>query len=173
MTAEPGNSQDVRELLLDYFEFYRRTVEEKVRGLQPSELYASQLPSGWTPAGLVNHLAHMERRWFRWAFLAEQIDDPFGDREGGVRAGPMVNPDQDIDDLLAALHAAGADSRAIVRAHALDEWAAPGGRFADADSVAQLHWIMLHVLQEYARHAGHLDIACELRAANRGDTGEA
>lgn len=48
-----------------------------------------------------------------------------------------------------------------MEAHGLDEQAAERGRFTD-ETAPQLHWIMLHVLQEYARHAGHLDIVREL-----------
>jgi Protein of unknown function (DUF664) len=62
-------------------------------------------------------------------------------------------------------------TRSIVEAHELTETARPGGRFRDPASVPQLHWIMLHLLQEYARHAGHLDIARELVDGRTGEAG--
>jgi hypothetical protein len=61
-------------------------------------------------------------------------------------------------------------TREIVEAHELDEVSRLTGRFRDAESAPQLHWILLHLLQEYARHVGHLDIARELVD---GTTGEA
>lgn len=65
----------------------------------------------------------------------------------------------------------GARSRAIVQAHSLAERARVGGRFATAQECPQLHWILLHVLQEYARHAGHLDIVRELGDGATGEQG--
>lgn len=65
----------------------------------------------------------------------------------------------------------GRRTRAIVEAHELDERAAVGGRFTTPEEAPQLHWILLHVLQEYARHAGHLDIVRELVDGRVGEDG--
>ncbi len=58
----------------------------------------------------------------------------------------------------------------IVEAHELTDTAAVGGRFADDASAPQLQWILLHLIQEYARHTGHLDIARELIDGKSGET---
>jgi hypothetical protein len=67
------------------------------------------------------------------------------------------------------MDAGGARTRAIAAAAELSDLAAAGGRFADGDRRPTLAWVLFHVLQESARHAGHLDIARELLD---GATGE-
>jgi hypothetical protein len=62
--------------------------------------------------------------------------------------------------LVARLDAVGARTRSVLRDFPLSATAAPGGRFAD--DPPSLEWICFHVLAEYARHAGHLDIVAEL-----------
>jgi hypothetical protein len=77
---EPGPGHDVPALFLQYLDYYRETVADRVSGLPQSELRSTRLPSGWTPMELVKHLAHMERRWLVWGFLGEQVPNPWGDR---------------------------------------------------------------------------------------------
>lgn len=153
--------------MLDYLDFLRGVVADKVEGLAPGDLTSSVVPSGWTPAGLVNHLVNVERRWLRWGFLGEPVPDPWRDagNDGWVT---LAAPPAELRGLL---HAAGARSRAIVEAHELTEPAAVGGRFSDEASAPQLQWILLHLIQEYARHTGHLDIARELIDGQTGETG--
>jgi hypothetical protein len=104
----------------------------------------------------------MERRWLRWGFLAEPTPDPFADSDENNRW--LVAPDVTLTDLAAALEETGRDTRTIAEAARLDDVARPGGRFPVDDPRPRptLAWILTHVLQEYARHAGHLDIAREL-----------
>jgi hypothetical protein len=162
---EPGPSTDVRELFLRYLDYYRQTVDEKVRSMAPEQLRTSRLPSGWSPLELVKHLVFMERRWFVWGFLGEQVPDPWGDGHERWRVGD----EETLDELLAALHAGGARTRDVVRAADLAAPAALGGRFTKDGDQPSLVWILFHVLQEYARHAGHLDVVRELAD---GQTGE-
>jgi hypothetical protein len=163
---EPGSSSDVRDLFLRYLDFYRQTVETKVRGLTATDLRSSRLPSGWTPLELVKHLTFMERRWLVWGFLAEHVDDPWGDQLDGRW---HVSDDETTDGLLAALHAGGGRTRQIVEEADPSSSAALGGRFTADDERPTLVWILFHVLQEYARHAGHLDIARELVDGRTGE----
>jgi hypothetical protein len=67
-----------------------------------------------------------------------------------------------VEELVAAMLAGGAHTREIAAGRPLPDVAAAGGRFAAGDPLPTLGWILHHVLQEYARHAGHLDIAREL-----------
>jgi hypothetical protein len=160
---------DPRELLLGYLDYYRSAITRKLDGLSEHDLRTSRLPSGWAPLELLKHLVHMEQRWFRWGFAAEQLPAPWGDRDENGRW--RVEPQETVVDLIAALHAVGARTRSIVTGSALSDVAAIGGRFGadDPDPPPTLAWILLHVLQEYARHAGHLDVARELAD---GVTGE-
>jgi hypothetical protein len=159
---------DPAELLLDYLDYYRSVVDAKIEGLSDTELRVSRLPSGWTPLELLTHLVHMERRWLRWGFRAEQVTAPLGDI--GPAGRWWVGPEQTAAELLAALHAGGTTTRAIATGTPLSTVAEAGGRFPDDGSPRPtLGWILFHVLQEYARHAGHLDIVREL---SDGVTGE-
>jgi uncharacterized damage-inducible protein DinB len=164
---EPASTDDLRGLLLDYLDFFRGVVAGKLDGLSDEELRGSGLPSGWTPSGLVHHLVNVERRWLVWGFLGQQIEDPWRDADD---RGGWVTLDRSVDELHQLLDDAAARTRDIVEAHALTEHAQLTGRFRDAGSVPQLQWILLHLLQEYARHTGHLDIARELVDGRTGES---
>ena len=165
---EPASTADLRGLLLDYLDFFRGVVAAKLDGLSAAELTGSRVPSGWTPAGLVNHLVNVERRWLVWGFLAERVEDPWRDASDD---GGWVTLGVPIAELRSMLAEAAARTREIVEAHQLTDVASVGGRFTDQASAPQLQWILLHLLQEYARHAGHLDIARELVDGLTGEEG--
>lgn len=158
MTAktEPLSQGDLRALLLDYLDYYREEVVSKVAGMPEADVRGTMLPSGWTPAQMLNHLAFMEQRWLVSVFEGREVDDLWGDWDGDQWGMPTATTTELVD----ALVAAGRVTRGIVEARGLDERAAERGRFTD-ETAPRLHWIMLHVLQEYARHAGHLDIVRE------------
>ena len=152
-------------VLLGYLDYFRAVVADNVRSLPEQARRRSVLPSGWTPVELVVHLTAMERRWLVWGFEGEPVADPWRDeRDGRWYADPAV----DTDDLLAALAAQAEETTRIATAHGLDEVGRPGERWDGADP-ATLERVLLHVFQEYARHAGHLDVAVEIAG---GATGE-
>jgi hypothetical protein len=160
---------DTRELHLAWLDFYRRTVERKLEGLSDEELRTSNLPSGWTPLELLKHLVFMERRWLHWGFAGEPFPEPWGD-SGGTDDGPWrLQHGDTLEGLLAELGAGGERSRRVVTTGELGDHAAAGGRFGAGEERPTLNWILFHVLQEYARHVGQLDIARELAD---GVTGE-
>jgi uncharacterized damage-inducible protein DinB len=160
---------DTRELHLAWLDFYRRTVERKLDGLSDKELRTSNLPSGWTPLELLKHLVFMERRWLHWGFTGEPFPEPWGD-SGGTDDGPWrLQHGDTLEGLLAELRAGGERSRRVVMTGELGDHAAAGGRFGAGEERPTLNWILFHVLQEYARHVGQLDIARELAD---GVTGE-
>jgi uncharacterized damage-inducible protein DinB len=163
---------DPRELLLAYLDHYRAVIARKLAGLSDRELRTSRLPSGWSPLELLKHLVHVERRWIRWGFAAEPVPDPWGDQDAAERW--YVAPDETVEELLAALHDGGRQTRAIVATRDLAAHGAIGGRFSADEYSAErppptLAWILVHVLEEYTRHAGHLDIARELADGTVGE----
>jgi hypothetical protein len=111
---------------------------------------------------------NVERRWLEWGFLGRQVEDPWRD---ATEDGGWVTLDRPVAELEAMLDDAAARSRSIVESHELTEVAATTGRFRDADTAPQLQWILLHLIQEYARHVGHLDIARELVDGRTGEEG--
>jgi len=165
---EPASTSDLRGLLLDYLDFFRGVVAGKVDGLGDAEVAGSVVPSGWTPSGLVHHLVNVERRWLVWGFLGEGLADPWRDTE---ESGGWVTLEVPVEELREMLDEAAVRTRTIVEAHELTEQACLTGRFRDQESAPQLQWILLHLLQEYARHTGHLDIARELIDGRTGEDG--
>jgi uncharacterized damage-inducible protein DinB len=160
---------DTRELHLAWLDYYRRTVERKLAGLSETDLRTSRLPSGWSPLELVKHLVHMERRWIRWGFMAEPFERPWGD-SGGTEDQPwQLEAGDSLDSLLAEMRAGGARTRQVAGRNDLAEHAAAGGRFSAGEERPTLNWVLFHVLQEYARHVGQLDIARELADGGTGE----
>jgi uncharacterized damage-inducible protein DinB len=155
---------DARELLFGYLDWYRETVTRKLDGLSEAQLRAPVEPLGWSPLGLVKHLGWVERRWMRWGFAAEDVLawPPGGDvEEFGV--------EEPTDRVLAAYHKEVRRSRELADAAALTDVARLGGRFTTPEQAPPLARILFHLLQEYARHAGHLDIARELIDGTTGE----
>jgi len=162
---EPSaETADPAVLFSRYLTFYRETVVRKLRSLSEEDLRTSRLPSGWTPIGLLTHLVHMERRWFVWGHLGEHVDAPWGDEQDGAW---HVADDVHLETLVDSLREVAGRTTRLLAERPLDEQSVPGGRFDDDPPT--LAWICFHVLQEYARHAGHLDVVVELAG---GDVGE-
>jgi uncharacterized damage-inducible protein DinB len=151
-----------------FLAFLRSTVVEKCRSLTKEAQRSSQLPSGWTPLELLVHLLHVERRWFVWGFLGEEVESPWGDSGDDPDARWQVPDALTLEDVVAQLETVAARTEAVLRTHDLEDVSAVTGRFAGT-TPPDLRWICFHVLQEYARHAGHLDVAVELASGRTGE----
>ncbi|MEU8240508.1 DinB family protein [Actinoplanes missouriensis] len=163
--APTAPAADQAEVFVRYLDYYRETLLAKVAALPATELRASRLPSGWTPLELVKHLRHVERRWIEWGFQGAPVGDPWADRRDDRW---HVDPAESLEQLTAELRAQGEHTAAVARGTALDAIGRPGPRWDGADP-ASLERILFHLLQEYARHTGHIDIVAELVG---GPTGE-
>jgi uncharacterized damage-inducible protein DinB len=164
-----ADTADPAALFAAYLRFYRDTAIAKVAALPVAEQRSSRVPTGWTPLELLRHLAYMERRWMIWGFLGEDVEEPWGDHTGDPADDRWFVPDDvGLDELAAMLRETGARVDQILSRHPLEAVAPPGPRFEGGEP-APLSWLCFHVLQEYARHVGHLDIAVELAG---GPTGE-
>jgi uncharacterized damage-inducible protein DinB len=163
---EPTTAVPTRaEVFLGYLDYFRSRLGSKLGAPPASDLRTSRLPSGWTPIELLKHLTYVELRWLEWGFEGRDIGEPFADSRDGRW---YVAASETLEELQASLAAQAARTRAIVESHDLAEAGQPGDRWDGADP-ATLERILFHLVQEYARHIGHLDIVCEL--AN-GQTGE-
>lgn len=153
------------ELFVRYLDYFRDRLAAKLRELPEGEARRSRLPSGWTPAELLKHLTHVELRWLEWGFEGRTVADPWGDRRDDRW---HVAPEETLDDLLGKLTEQAARSRAVIESHDLDEAGQPGERW-DGEPPATLERVLFHLMYEYARHLGHLDIVCELADAGTGE----
>jgi uncharacterized damage-inducible protein DinB len=161
--TDPADSRS--EVFTRYLVFFRDRLDEKVRALPAEELRRSRLPSGWTPLELVKHLTYVERRWLVWGFEGQPVPDPWGDSRDDRW---YVEPAETRDSLLADLAAQAERSQAVIDGHDLDEVGQPGERW-DGQPPATLERVLFHLVQEYARHIGQLDIVCELAGGGTGE----
>ena len=122
------------------------------------------VPSGTSLLGLVKHLTEVEHGWFvnEYAQLGEA---PLFETENDPDAGFRIEPDETAAELVAGYQAICARSRAIVAAAASMDETVPNARHGRID----LRRIMLHMIEETARHNGHADIIRELIDGVVGD----
>ena len=169
MRAEPPTSGPELQALTGFLDQQRETILRKTVGLTREQLAQPLPPSSLTLAGLVNHLALVEDSWFRDRF-AGLPEDPLwaghdweADPDYEFRTAVELDPEQ----LLQRYRDACARSREVVaRAGSLDQLSAGTSR---EGSNWDLRWILIHMLEETARHAGHTDL---LREAIDGAVGE-
>ncbi|SCL60317.1 mycothiol transferase [Micromonospora yangpuensis] len=153
------------EVFVRYLDYFREQVVAKVAALPEAELRGSRLPSGWTPLELVKHLRYVELRWIEWGFQGRDVGDPWGDRHGQRW---HVVPTETRQELLDALRRQGAHTRTVVLSHDLSTVGAPSPRWDGAEP-PPLERVLFHLVQEYARHVGHLDIVVELAGGPLGE----
>jgi uncharacterized damage-inducible protein DinB len=156
---------DERTALRQWLDFHREVLLWKCRGLSAAQLSTRPVAtSKLSLHGLVRHMAAVERGWFRRFVGGEDVpnlywshDDPDGDFDG------VDGADWDAD--LAAYVgevAAARESEAAV-ASLEDVFSRPGREAHD------LRWVMLHMIEEYARHNGHADLIREVVDGATGD----
>ena len=159
--------------LLGFLEFHRATLAWKCSGLDAAGLGATVGASTMTLGGMLKHLANVELGWFSWRLFARDWAPPpwdgvdwEADPDWDWHSAAEDSPEQ----LRAIWESAAAESRILV-AEAL----ADGGldRLADRPwpdgRAMSLRWILLHMIEEYARHNGHADL---IRESIDGSTGE-
>ena len=156
------------EVLLGYLDYFRSLVVSKVQGLSDAQLRVSLLPSGWTVLELVKHLTYVEQRWLVWGFEGQPVARPWGDSQDSQDGRWYVSDTEDGPDLVRALQAQGAVTSSVVRAHELSDIGRPGERWEGA-APPTLERVLFHLLQEYARHVGHLDVVRELMDGEVGE----
>ncbi len=153
------------EVFLSYLDYFRSRLVSKLESLPAAELRASRVPSGWTPLELLKHLRYVELRWLEWGFEGADVGRPWGDQRDGRW---HVADDETLAELTAALAAQAARTRHIVVAHDLADTGRPGERW-EGSSPATLERVLFHLVQEYARHIGQIDIVSELAGAEVGE----
>lgn len=148
-----------------WLDLQRALVPWKCEGLARADAHRSLVPTSplMTMAGVVSHLRWTEQLWFEVLFLGGPAEGPQFDEER--EDADMRVEGVSLTQLLQEYEQQCAVSREIVAAHSLDEV----GRHPDfASGGPTLRWILLHMLDETARHAGHLDLIRELLDGRKG-----
>ncbi len=155
-------------LLTGFLELQRQTLEWKCAGLTPEQLATPTVATtDLTLLGLVRHLAAVETGWLvGFGGLPYDVwPDVVRDRDEQFRVDPATVTPEDVDAAWAPWHAVTEAVGTVVDQLPLDTADRPWGR----DDEFSLRWILLHLVEEYARHNGHADL---LREALDGATGE-
>ena len=152
--------------LVAFLEYQRGTLLRKIGGLTPMQLCEqSVVPSDLTALGIVRHLTEVECYWLTEVLLDEDLPDLYCARD---------NPDGDFHD--GAPETAALDVAAWITAVDASKQHVAG--WPDLDGPVRgrrggkevnLRWILVHMVEEYARHLGHLDL---IREAIDGVVGE-
>ncbi|HET9666799.1 MAG TPA: DinB family protein [Desertimonas sp.] len=170
-TIDPEHTPTGDELavLTAFLDYYRAVIVRKAQGLTRDEMNARLGPSEMTIGGVIKHLAFAEDIWFDHRLAGNEIGDPW------ARVNWEVDPDWEfhsaVDDepeaLLRLYDAACARSRAAAAdVGNLDAVAKFPNR---RDRYFSLRWILVHMIEETARHAGHADL---IRESIDGTTGD-
>ena len=152
----------------------RASVLAIVDGLDPATLAAPvPLPSGWTPLGMIEHLGYAERHWFQEVALGSAAplpwpEDPPGNEEAEEDEDAPYTTSRPPEVVFAFYREQIGRANAVVATTPLS--ARPVGRHnrEGTEDVTDLRTIMLHMIEETARHAGHLDAARELLDGRTG-----
>lgn len=150
-----------REMLLGYLQRQRDLVAWKLADLSDADAQNVATPSGMTIHGVVNHLIDVERSWVRRWFAGEP-----GVQVEGIDANHVVEPSVapegvTLTELLGRYAEESRRCDVVIAAHRLDD--------AAADAPNTLRWILHHLVEETARHLGHLDLLCELADGRTGE----
>ena len=155
---QPEDPED--QALLAFLAAQRDAVLSIVAGLDEEAWHRPVVPSGWTPAGLVEHLGGAEWHWFQGVVTGKVPEPQPGDEDL-----PPYDPTAAFVSDLPSAEIIGfyrdqcARSDAVLAVTPLS--APPRGRHGRYEP-PDVRWIVLHMIEETARHAGHLDIAREL-----------
>ncbi|MGI5453746.1 DinB family protein [Streptomyces sp. CA-249302] len=147
-----------REMLESWLDFHRATLELKCKELDDAQVrLPAAEPSALTLLGLVQHLAEVERNWFQRAVGGLDMPPVFGE---GNESGYGLDPARGIHDALDLWRREIARGRELCAGRSLDYVTRiPDGDMAGIE--VSLRWVLIHMIEEYARHNGHADILRE------------
>jgi len=161
---DPPAAASELDMLLAWLEYHRATLAWKCEDLSPDDLRRRSVPpSTMSLLGLVRHMAEVERGWFQRGVAAEDAPplyysdaDPDGDFDNVDTA--------DVDEAFRTWNAQCRAADAIIAAHSLDDIDSREDRGG-----LTLRWILIHMIEEYARHNGHADLIRECLDGATGD----
>lgn len=170
LPAAKAFAEDERSVLLGYLDYHRAVLARKAEGITDEEArLAACPPSELTLLGLIRHMADVERNWFRRAMVGEDIapifygdGHPHGDEDGDLHPGP----DDTLAEAFSAWRAEIAIADANIAAASLDDRERNPQGGGDGSTLRR---VIVHLIEEYARHCGHADL---LRQAIDGSTGD-
>lgn len=167
--ADPTSAPNERQGLEEFLDYYREVMRRKVTGLDSAALNKTVAASSLTLGGIIKHLSLVEESWFVEDILGQELSEPWAAVDWKVdRDWDFESAADDSPDYLLELHAkaceqsrqilAGIDDLDTLVAHERSS----GDRF-------NVRWVLIHMIEEYARHVGHADF---IRESIDGSTGD-
>lgn len=154
-----GDDADVRRELLEYLETQRAAARSIVAGLNEEAWHVPVVASGWTVAGMVEHLGNVERHWFLEVVNGANVDLPWDDGRPPYHPKMAFTCERPSRDVLGYYREMCDRSDKILAGVSLSD--VPRGRHDD-EELPNVRVVILHVIEETAAHSGHLEIAREL-----------
>jgi uncharacterized damage-inducible protein DinB len=165
VTAVPGE----RAALTAYLHAQRCSVLAIVDGLPEDDMRRPVVPTGWTPVGMIEHLVGAERFWFQRVVAgigdADRVDATEIHTE--TDNGPFATG-REVSEVVTFYREQVERSTAILADVQLDSRPAGPIPREQKDTIHSVRDVVLHLIEETARHAGHLDIARELLDGQTG-----
>jgi uncharacterized damage-inducible protein DinB len=151
---DPPVDADEMATLTSFLDWYRDAMVRKVEGLDREQATRRLVPSATTLLGMIKHLAYVERGWFQGTFLGGHVERPRSDTDPDAEF--RIEPGEEVAEIVDFYKVECERSRQIVAGASLEDHA----RRPDRTNFT-LRWIMVHMIEETARHAGHADILRE------------
>ena len=151
-------------MLCGFLDWYRAVVARKVEDLAEDDAARVMTPSGVSPLGVVRHLAWVERLWFQWRLAGEDVD-LFTGPDNSVTF--RLQATDTVASVVAAYRAEIEQAQRVVASvGSLDDLSA---RPHPIFGLVSARWVLVHLVEETARHAGHLDVMREQLDGATGD----
>jgi hypothetical protein len=166
--AHTDHRNEADDMLREFLREQRGAVLAIVEGLSEDAWHRSIVPTSWTPAGMVEHLGGAEWHWFQGVVAGKQPELPGDLDEDRPPYDPMsvvFTSDEPSTEIITFYRDQCAESEAVLSVTSLS--ASPIGKHGVGGlEPPNVRWVVLHMIEETARHAGHLDIARELLDGN-------
>jgi hypothetical protein len=159
--AKPAPASE-REGLTSFLDLQRDILVRKISGLTDQDARTAPTASSLSLLGILKHCALWERRWFQVIFAGRSFEGDWPEVRSPLREDFKVGENDTVQHWLGWYREQVEESRQIVAAADLD---APCAMEPDRN----LRWVLLHHIEEVARHAGHADI---IRETIDGSTGQ-
>jgi len=164
MTDELTNE---RNDLLECLQYQRDSVLSIVNGLTEAQWHTSVVPSGWTPAGFVDHLSGAEYHWFQMVVAGLPVEiSPEDEDEAPYDPTAAFTSDRRSAEIVDNYRKQCQISEEILANVSMST--KPLGRHNPNEEVPSVRWVVLHMIEETAAHSGHLEIARELLDGKTG-----
>jgi uncharacterized damage-inducible protein DinB len=163
--TEPPLKADERTMLVAWLEYHRATLASKCEGLTDDQLRTRSIPpSALSLLGLVRHMAEVELNWFRFWLAGEKPNPRYADEE------EWDVDDADVAEAFDYWRSECNHAREVLATFdSLDAVGADQPSDTDPQSGFSARWVVVHMIEEYARHNGHADLLRELIDGTTGD----